>query len=240
MALNIETRDVRVERYFPDVLANAKEFMALGAAVDPELKLNWHALIKQMLNTFVYDLDVDGAARWEKMLKLHTFASDTLDIRRRRILTKINSILPYTFRSFQNMLDGIYGEGEVTERLKANDHELWLDLRVGALASYSAITRLARVIVPANLTVVLGVERTNDFNVYAGGSLSQHKRITVSPAEPTDQTWTEHTYAAGAMSQHFRYDVSPEPPTNHEVQDIMYFGGGVSRHKKFTVAIATE
>ena len=70
MALNIESRDVRVERYFPDVLANAKEFMAMGAAVDPELKLNWKALIKQMLNTFVYDLDVDGAARWEKMLNL--------------------------------------------------------------------------------------------------------------------------------------------------------------------------
>ena len=138
------------------------------------------------------------------------------------------------------MLDGVYGEGEAVERLKADDYELWLELRENALASYQDITRLARVIVPANLIVVLGVERTQDFDLYAGGGLSQHKRITVSPAKPTDQTEAGMYYAAGAMSQHIRYEVSMETPTNHEVQDIMYMGGGVSRHKKFTVAMATE
>lgn len=133
MALDLNPREVRIERYFPDVLANAKEFKALAGAVNPELKLNWQALIKQMANTFVYDLDKDGAARWEDMLNLHPPRTDTLDARKKRILTKINSTLPYTFRSFQNMLDGIYGKGQVTEQLNADEYELWLDLAATAM-----------------------------------------------------------------------------------------------------------
>ena len=113
MALEIESREPRIERYFPDVLANAKEFMTLGAIVDPELKLTWQALIKQMLNTFVYDLDKDGASRWEDMLQLHPGAGDSLSVRKQRILARINATLPYTFRSFQNMLNALYGDGKV-------------------------------------------------------------------------------------------------------------------------------
>lgn len=185
MALNIESRDVRVERYFPDVLANAKEFMAMGAAVDPELKLNWKALIKQMLNTFVYDLDVDGAARWEKMLNLRPLASDTLDIRKKRILTKINATLPYTFRSFQNMLDGVFGAGQVTENINADQYELWLDLAATAMRNNQEVRRLARVIVPANLSINVSNTKSVEMKLYWGGLIGMTHITTIeAPKDP--------------------------------------------------------
>lgn len=83
----------------------------------------------------------------------------------------------------------------------------------------------------------IGFIRYLDNNLYFGGGPSLHKRITISPAEPTDQTNYGQTYVGSAMSQHIRYEVSMKPPTNHEVQKVMYFGGGAYRHKKFTVGL---
>lgn len=179
MALDLNPREVRIERYFPDVLANAKEFKALAGAINPELKLNWQALIKQMANTFVYDLDKDGAARWEDMLNLHPLRTDTLDARKKRILTKINSTLPYTFRSFQNMLDGIYGKGQVTERLNADEYELWLDLAATAMGKNAAVRRLARVIAPANLTINISNTKSVQQILYCGGIVRITHKTTI-------------------------------------------------------------
>ena len=185
MALDLNPREVRIERYFPDVLANAKEFKALADAINPELKLNWQALIKQMANTFVYDLDKDGAARWEDMLNLHPLRTDTLDARKKRILTKINSTLPYTFRSFQNMLDGIYGKGQVTERLNADEYELWLDLAAKAMGKNAATRRLARVIAPANLTINISNTKSVQQKLYWGGIVRvTHRTIIEAGKDP--------------------------------------------------------
>ena len=86
----------------------------------------------------------------------------------------------------------------------------------------------------------IGFIRYLNTDLCVGGVPNLHKRITVSPAKPTDQTEAGIYYAVGAMAQHIRYEVSMEPPTNHEVQKVVNFGGGVSIHKYFTVATATE
>lgn len=185
MALDLEPRDVRIERYFPDVLAKAKEFISLGAAVDPELMLNWKALIKQMLNTFVYDLDKDGAARWEDMLRLHPSASDSLSVRRQRILAKINATLPYTFRSFQNILNAIYGDGNVVEQLNAAEYKLWLDLAAEVTFKNAEIRRLARVIIPANLDIKISNTKSVNVKQYTGCVLSiTHSTTIEAEKEP--------------------------------------------------------
>lgn len=179
MALEIESREPRIERYFPDVLANAKEFMTLGAIVDPELKLTWQALIKQMLNTFVYDLDKDGASRWEDMLQLHPGAGDSLSVRKQRILARINATLPYTFRSFQNMLNALYGDGKVVELLNADEYELWLDLAAEVTFKNAEIRKLARVIIPANLDIKISNTKSVNVKQYTGFVLSVTHSTTI-------------------------------------------------------------
>ncbi len=206
MALDLNPREVRIERYFPDVLANSKEFKALAGAVNPELKLNWKALIKQMVNTFVYDLDADGAARWEDMLKLHPLITDTLDTRKKRILTKINSTLPYTFRSFQNMLDGIYGKGQITESIHANEYELWLDLAATIITKQAAIRRLARVIVPANMRIGISNTKSITLPLYYGGVVAISHRTRIEASTDVDLTgdYPAIGYHAGVVFTHKR------------------------------------
>lgn len=63
-------REVKLENYFPSVLANAREFIELAKSENPELEKLRELLYKWFLNTFVYDLDIDGASRWECMLEI--------------------------------------------------------------------------------------------------------------------------------------------------------------------------
>ena len=177
--METDIRNVKVERYYPDVLSNAKEFNVIAATTDSELTNGWKALWKQMLNTFVYDFDTDGASRWEGMLKLYPKPTDSLEIRRRAILVRINSTLPYTFRSFQTMLDNIYGIGNITESVVYNKYELWLDLVAAIISKNIAVRRLAHVISPANLEIAVSNTKNCSINMYYGCAITQCRHTVI-------------------------------------------------------------
>jgi hypothetical protein len=180
--MQADVRDVHVERYYPAVLANAKEFKTIAAVENPEYTKVWKALWKQFLNTFVYLLDEDGANRWEGMLKLHPAAADTLATRQKRILTKINSTLPYTERSLQNLLDGIYGESNTEISVDYDKYIVWINMIAALLFKSADMRTFARAIIPANMGI--GVRNTKAANlpIYVGIAIQQVKHITIRPA----------------------------------------------------------
>ncbi len=174
-------RDVHVERYYPPVVAPAKEFKEIAEVVNPELNLVWKRLWQLFLNTFVYYIDETGAARWESMLKLRPKETDDLEVRRRRILAKINSQLPYTHRQLQNMLDATYGAGRSQVSLNYNNYALWVDILASILTRTKEMRTFLRVIVPANLTIGISNTQTLSHRVYAGGYLRVNKRVKIHP-----------------------------------------------------------
>ena len=178
--MEADIRDVRIERYFPDVLSSADDFKALAAAVDPELIGVWKALWKQMLNTFVYDLDTDGAARWESMLKLYPASTDSLDARKRAILARINSALPYTFKNFQSLLDSVYGSGNAVESVDYGSRALWIDLSASILNKSAAVRRMATVISPANMTIGISNTKSCELSQYYGMAVARYTHITIA------------------------------------------------------------
>lgn len=200
--MQADVRDVKVERYYPDVLINAKEFGALAKIVDPELISTWQALWQQMLNTFVYDIDIDGANRWESMLHLYPKKTDSLEIRRRTILTKINATLPYTFRSFQAMLNSIYGENAVIESVVYDKYELWLDIAANLLANNAELRRFAHVIVPANLAISASNTKICKINQYYGCALVSYRHSMVKASTDCDfsKPLETATYTAGVIT----------------------------------------
>lgn len=51
------------------------------------------------------EMDASTVERWETILKIVPARSDTLDVRRFRIKTKITDIMPYTYRALERKLD---------------------------------------------------------------------------------------------------------------------------------------
>lgn len=169
MALVKITRDVRLQRYFPDVLAPAKEFKALAETENPEFKLLWDAAWKWMANTFVYDTDEQGLERWEQMLHLTPEPDASIDDRRAEILRCINSDRPYTERKFQELLDGYYGEGNVLSEPEINAYVLWLNISAAKVFDANKIRAYARSVVPANLDIKIKNEKDASGSLYVGG-----------------------------------------------------------------------
>lgn len=176
-----QIRDVDVDRYYPPTVSPAKEFQAIANAENPEIKRIWIEVWKQFMNTFVYDIDEDGATRWESMLKLYPSKSDTLETRRKAILAKINSMLPYTERSLQAMLDGVYGVGKIKVNLDYNKYKLWLDVTPDLLLKSLAIRQYTKVIAPANLTMNVSNTVEFKFGLYYGGVVKQTKHVSIYP-----------------------------------------------------------
>jgi hypothetical protein len=180
--MEADIRNVHVERYYPDVLSNAKEFKVIASIENPEFTKVWTALWKQFLNTFVYSLDEDGATRWESMLKLHISPFDTLSTRKKRILAKINSSLPYTERNLQSMLDGIHGTGNVKTSVEYDKYTVWAEMIAPLLLKSAGIRTFLRAIIPANMGIGISNTQTSKLNMYVGARVQSFKHLVIRPS----------------------------------------------------------
>ena len=196
MALKKISRNVRLQRYYPDVMAPAKEFRALAETENPEFNLIWGHAWKWLANTFVLDIDEDGATRWETMLHLQKLPEDTLQDRRMRILIAINAIIPYTIRRLQQLLDAGYGEGNAVASTN-KEYELWIDIDNSIIFSTVAMRIMLRAIVPANLTINIGQTIPAAGGMYSGGKVSMYQTIDIKTASLFELDDMEKSVFAG-------------------------------------------
>ena len=194
-------RDVHIERYYPSVLAPAKEFKAVAEVVNPELNLLWRRTWQMFCNTFVYGIDEVGASRWESMLKLRPKVCDDLSTRKRRILTKINTQLPYTQRQLENMLTATYGLGKAKVSFNYNDYALWVDTLASILTRTPEMRRFLRVIIPANMTIGISNTQALSHRLLIGGVIRVvNKRVEIRPVVSFGAAEFNNTlWAAGAI-----------------------------------------
>ena len=171
-------RDVRVERYYPSVIAPSAEFKVLARIENPEFTVVWEQVWRRFANTFVYEIDEEGAARWEVMLRMVRGDNLPLEERKRRILARIRAMVPYTIRSFRTMLDAMFGERTAIPLRILAKRELWLDIARAHIFRANEVRRFARVIAPANLTVNISSTKEVAANLYFAG-IVMRKRITV-------------------------------------------------------------
>ena len=171
-------RDVRVERYYPSVVAPSAEFKVLAEIENPEFTVVWERVWRRFANTFVYEIDEEGAARWEVMLRMVRGDNLPLEERKRRILARIRAMVPYTIRSFRTMLDAMFGDGNVVPLRVLEKRELWLDVARTQVFLANGVRRFARVIAPANLTINISSTANITEHLYFAG-IVRCKRITV-------------------------------------------------------------
>lgn len=150
---SLSMRAATIHRYFPDVLANAVEFTEYADAVESELDILIELMIKRALDTFVFDLDEEGAERWEHMLKLTPRSSDTLEDRRMAILAAITPNTPYTYRKLEILLNDLCGEDNYSIDLRHNQYYIKVLISLGVKRQRQTAEYMLRCVLPANLTI---------------------------------------------------------------------------------------
>ena len=106
---NIRTIDLK--EYLPDVLKDVQEMRAIMEAETPEVQAIWDACEDCMNDQFISEATENGVARREKMLGITPFATDTLDDRKLRLLSRYNENIPYTRKSLAALLESLCGAG---------------------------------------------------------------------------------------------------------------------------------
>lgn len=61
-------------------------------------------------NSFVITASEEGVDRFEKMLSIKPFSSDTLEVRKQRILNKLGAKLPYTLETLKEKIEAVIGQ----------------------------------------------------------------------------------------------------------------------------------
>lgn len=202
-------RDVHVERYFPDVLAPAKEMKAIAAGEDPEFHLLYEKAWKWFANTFIFHTDLEGVERWESMLSIIPDPDESLSDRRREILFRVNNRLPYTERTLKQMYDMLYGNDAVIPEVRENQYALALNLTGDAIWEAGKVKTQARRIAPANLTI-LACRNLGDHpsEIYATGILRIYRctryEMTANAHISVDDTGM---HIAGAVVHNFKNHV---------------------------------
>lgn len=148
-------REISLLDYLPGVLGEVKEFKAMAAAENPEILTLWEELENVLDDQFVNESTLNGVKRWEKILNIDAFDTDTLSDRKFRILSRLNEKLPYTYKSLNSQLALLCGENDYKVILEDNAYNLTVKVALTAKKKFSEIENLLNRVVPCNILISL-------------------------------------------------------------------------------------
>lgn len=141
--------------YLPGILREFKEFQVISETENPEVDALWAVIENIMNDQFVDDSTENGVKRWESMLTIVPKGTDTLDVRKFRILTRLNEKLPYTTTKLDQQMRTLCGEGGYSITLQNLSYTLIVKIALIAKGEFDEVGSLLNRTVPANLVVDL-------------------------------------------------------------------------------------
>lgn len=161
--------DRPIASYFPDILRGVREFEELAKAEDVEFDRSWQALDKLHGNLFVGTADTDGVTRFEQMLRIPVVTADGLEVRKFRILSKLNNQLPYSFGWLKNKLTAAFGgEGEYTVERDVAAYTLSIEVDMIHAGTLVSLYNDLRKSIPANMILHTNVSTSTGVAQYVG------------------------------------------------------------------------
>ena len=166
----VSTSDRPLINYLPPYMQEYLEIKSIMAAEQPEIDSLWSSVEQTMADQFIMDSTEYGVMRWESMLKISPKATDTLDERKFRILTRLNQELPYTLIRLRETLTTLCGANRFVIDLEANKYHITIKLGVGNHNKYAEVENLLYKMLPANLTRAISIM----YNTHRAVGLCRH------------------------------------------------------------------
>ncbi len=142
-------RNINLLEYLPVVVSINDEFQKIADAENPEFNLLLNNYNSVFDNQFIDSLNSKGCERWENILHIAVSPDDTIADRRFRILSYLQADIPYTFTQFKNIM---YALCDQLVTITLTDFNIRILVNVSAIAQVNEIDKLARRILPANIT----------------------------------------------------------------------------------------
>lgn len=118
-----------------------------------EIEGLWDALKGLLKEAFVIDETEIGATRWESILDIVPFDTDTLRLRNFRIQSRLVEDLPYTYRTLNNQLRALCGADGYETVLISDTFTLNVKVALTTKKLKGEVEKLCERVVPLNLFV---------------------------------------------------------------------------------------
>ncbi len=137
----------------PPYLQGYRELIHVTNAEYPEVENVQKAVERVLKNEFIESLDEYGCSRWETMLKIVIKDTDTLELRRFNILSKLLSDLPYTMRQLHTVLTRLCGANYYSVDLRHKSYEITIWIEVQSMDKQQIVIDTVKRMIPANLVL---------------------------------------------------------------------------------------
>ncbi len=144
--------------YLPRFLQEIREFQAITGTEQPEFANLWEDLDDVLGDQFIGTATENGLSRWETMLGIKPMASDSLEDRKFRVLTRVNEQLPYTITGLKRQLETLCGIGNYEAVLNSGAYTLSVKVGLAAKKNYDDVDAMVNRMVPANLIVDISLK----------------------------------------------------------------------------------
>ena len=163
----MNNRSVDLWKYIPPFLKEIEEYKEIINAESPEFQTLIDNSKGLLDNSFISTALEDGIKKYESILGITPNASDTLDVRRRRILSMWDDDTSFTIKGLEEKIKIIQGNNDISIYLDENDPYL-LHVITGYYDQdrILEIRNLVRSIVPANLETDVRSRMETEEDVY--------------------------------------------------------------------------
>lgn len=174
-------REVDVSKYYPSIMQEVREFQHISIAENPELNLVWEELQNVLDDQFIRDATLNGVARREKPLRIIPKTSDTLDVRKFRLLSRYNEDIPYTVPNLRNQLTNLCGPNGYRINFLNNTFTLIVKVELVAKQNLDTVRELLERMVPLNMIIEcdLMYNQHKTLRVYTHRQLQQFTQFTL-------------------------------------------------------------
>ncbi len=142
---------VDLKKYLPKVVQEIKGFTTICESQNASLEDAWSEIDRMLDNQFLLTADIDGIKRWESILNIKPKATNTLEDRRFRVLSRVNSKLPYTFTRLSEQLDVLCGNDGFTLDINTNEFRLIVRIALAAKEQFLEANELISRQAPVNM-----------------------------------------------------------------------------------------
>lgn len=165
-------KEVHLLNYWMPLLRKIKEFKEIANTEEPELRYLLEAIERTLKNMFIETADEYGIERFESMMKIIPDETDTLDMRRAKVLIEWNNYVPYTETELYRRLVSICGSADAFD-LEEHYTEYWLKIttHLGVVGAFDMVAKMLDYMLPCNLVSELAniLEEKPCNILYVGG-----------------------------------------------------------------------
>ena len=143
-----------LKKYLPSLYRENKEMEGLMNAEQPiydEAETDTKFAFSRQ---FVVTADEKGVEQYEKILGIMPTATDSLEFRKRRVITRLSTTPPYTLNYLKQQLTTIFGAGNFNAWVDYGKRELYVDSFINSISLFFELETFIAKVKPANMIYI--------------------------------------------------------------------------------------